>query len=129
MIENAESAKLTQVQEDFRRRGRPPRLPFSRELDALRADVLDPAWRANSLIQVFDPKIPAARPATLRSASRDSQCSPVPSGVNCTFASCAGVARFKPCNNFGGNIRITPLVSSMTNRALRTSKYALAALG
>src|SRR6266849_3298691 len=121
MIENAESAKLTQVQEDFRRRGRPPRLPFSRELDALRTDVLDPAWRANSLIQVFEPKIPLARPATLRSASSASQCSPVPIGLNCTFASWFGVARFKPCSNFGGNIRITPLVSSMTSLALPTS--------
>ena len=108
-------------QEDFCSRGRPPRLPFSRELDAFRAEVFDPANRANSLIQVFEPKIPATSSATPKSASSASQCRPVPNGVSSTSESCAVVAPFKPCSSFGGNIRMTPLVSSTTRRALRAS--------
>lgn len=49
--------------EDFCNRGRPPRLSLSRELDVFRAEVFDPANRANSLIQVFEPKMPAASSA------------------------------------------------------------------
>jgi hypothetical protein len=44
-------------------------LPFSRERADFRGDVCVPAWRANSLIQVFDPKTPAANPATLTTYS------------------------------------------------------------
>jgi hypothetical protein len=62
-----------QTRYDLRKRGRPPRLPFSRELADLRSEVRDPAWRANSLIHVFDPKMPAASPATLKSTSSASQ--------------------------------------------------------
>jgi hypothetical protein len=50
-------------------------LPFSRELDAFPAEVFDPANRANSLIQVFEPKMPAASSATPKSASSASQIS------------------------------------------------------
>jgi hypothetical protein len=65
-------------QEDFCSRGRPPRLPFSRELDAFRAEVFDPANRANSLIQVFEPKMPAASSATPKIRV---QCLPMQTGT------------------------------------------------
>ncbi len=44
--------------------------------------------------------------------------STLPSGVTSTFESCDADASFNPSNNFGGNINITPLVSSMIKRRL-----------